>query len=147
MPLLTEVDPRYFQRDQQRRFAELRTTCRLKDASFRHEAEVRLFVRLGEEACTPHVLETRALLDPNHQYHSLLGENLRFWGFISSASVPLREFAPCPDDLVQTVALDPRCPKHKATFMREWFADHGIPVVESECFGYLPDSFEVYPEW
>jgi len=147
MPLLTEVGPRYFKREQQRRFTELRTTCRLKDTSFAHEAEVRLIVRLGEETCSPGILEWQALLDPNHQYHSVLKDDLRSWGSVSSASLPLREFVPCPRDLVHTVAIDPRCPSHKATFMREWFRNHGIPVVESTCFGYLPDSFEVYPEW
>lgn len=147
MPLIGEVDPRYYLREQQRRFSELRTTCRLKDTSFEHEAEVRLFVRLGEETCSTAVLEDRELLDPSHQYHSVLKENLRVWGFVSSASLPLQEFAPCSEDLVETVAIDPRCPPHKADFMRRWFQNHGIRIVQSTCFGYLPDSFELYPEW
>lgn len=147
MPQLTQIDPRYYQREQQRRFTELRTTCRLKDTSFQHEAEVRLSIRLGEEACSSHVLEDRALLDPSHQYHELLTENLRAWGFISSVSLPPREFASCSADLIDTVAIDPRCPVHKAEFIRNWFIAQGVAVVESECFGYLPDSFEVYPEW
>src|SRR5690606_39303589 len=43
-PGLTEINPRYWEREEQRRFFDVRTTCRLKDASFSHEAEVRLSV-------------------------------------------------------------------------------------------------------
>lgn len=147
MPTLSEVDPRYYLREQQRSFTELRNTCRLKDTSFQHEAEVRLSVRLGEEICSDIILNDQAHLDPNHKYHSLLKEDLNAWGFVSSASLPLREFAECSPDLIDTVAIDPRCPSHKAEFIRNWFMNHGISVVKSECFGYLPDSFSVYPEW
>ncbi|WP_180127175.1 DUF2971 domain-containing protein [Rhodoferax sp. BLA1] len=147
LPLFNDVDPRYYQREQQRRFSELRTTCRLKDKSFEHEDEVRLFVRLGEEVCSTSVLEDQAYLDPNHKYHLVLKEDLKAWGFVKLGKLPLREFAPCSEDLVETVAIDPRCPPHKADFMRRWFQNYGVRIVESACFGYLPDSFEVYPEW
>jgi len=147
MPYLTDIDPKYLLRQQQRLVPGLGTTCGLKDQSFKHEAEVRLTVRLGEEKCEPWVLDKRALLDPNHQYHSILKGDLRAWRFVSTLSLPEREFVTCPANLIDTVAIDPRCPTHKADFMRLWFKEHNIPVVESNCFGYIPDSFDVYPEW
>lgn len=135
MPQLSQIDPRYFQREQQRRFTELSTTCRFKDISFKHEAEVRLSIRLAEETCTPHVLKDRALLDPSHEHHEVLKFQLGVWGFISSASLPTHEFASCSVHLGDTVAIDPRCPVHKAEFIRNWFTAQGVAVVESECFG------------
>lgn len=147
IPKFTEIDPKYYLREQQRQFTELRTTCRLKDISFKHEAEVRLTIRIGEEDCSLDILEDKAQLDPNHPHHKLLLEHLKLWGSVSSINLPQREFVPCPTDLIETVAIDPRCPIHKAEFIRNWFISHGITIVESDCFGYVPDSFEVYPEW
>lgn len=146
-PKPTQIDPSFYKREEQRRLTDLRATCRLKDISFQHEAEVRLSIRLGEEVCTSQILENRGRLDPSHKYHVVLKDQLRAWSFISSIALPPREFAPCAVDLIDTVAIDPRCPAHKATFIRNWFVEHGITVVESESFGYLPDSLEVYPEW
>lgn len=145
MPPINEVDPRYWQREDQRRFRELSSTCRLKDSSFSHEAEVRLSVRLGEECCTESMFEEQHWLDPEHQFHILIREHLRSWGWVSTADLPEREFVDCPSNLIDTVAIDPRCPGHKASFMTEWFRAHGIQVVNSTCFGYLPESFSVFP--
>lgn len=146
MPQLNEVSLRYWQREQQRSFNELRLTCSLKDNSFEHEAEVRLAVRLGEEPCESGVFNEQAWLDPSHQYHGLVKDHMRLWGFVRKTSLPEREFVTCPTELVESVALDPRCPSHKAAFMKDWFLKHGIPVVQSTCFGYLPDTFDVFPE-
>lgn len=146
MPDLMDVDPRYYQRENQRRFVELETTFNLKDSSFQHEAEVRLAVRLGEETCSKAVLEKRALLNPSHQYHSIMKEYLRAWGYVTSDALPEREFVSCPADLIESVAVDPRCPPHKAEFIRDWFEKGGMSIVKSDCFGYIPDSFSIYPE-
>lgn len=146
MPDLMDVDPRYYQREKQRRLIELETTFNLKDSSFKHEAEVRLAVRLGEENCSKVVLEERVMLNPNHQYHSIGKEILRAWGYVTSDALPEREFVSCPADLIESVAVDPRCPPHKAEFIREWFEKGGVSIVQSECFGYIPDSFSVYPD-
>lgn len=146
MPTPQEINPRYWEREQQRRLSELRTTCTLKDASFAHEAEVRLTVRLGEEPCHQIVLDRELpLLDPAHEYHTLLASDLKAWGWVKTSSIPEREFAPCAASLIDSVAIDPRCPPHKAAFMRRWFEEHGIAVGNSTCFGYLPDSFSVFP--
>ncbi len=147
MPTLNNVDPRYWQRQDQRRFNELRTTCRLKDSSFSHEGEVRLNVSLGEETCTASMFEEQAWLDPSHQYHSLIRQQLKAWAWVSTASTPEREFVDCPSTLIETVAIDPRCPTHKAAFMRDWFQARGVRLVNSTCFGYLPNSFTVFPDW
>lgn len=146
MPKINEVSSRYWQREQQRKFNELHLTCSLKDSSFGHEAEVRLAVRLGEEPCGSGIFDEQIWLDPSHQYHHLLKDHIRFWGFVRKTPLPEREFVACPSDLVDSVALDPRCPAHKAAFMKKWFLDHGVPVAQSTCFGYLPDTFEVFPE-
>ena len=57
------------------------------------------------------------------------------------------EFATCSSTFIRTVAIDPSCPEHMASFMRDWFANRSIPVIRSECFGYLPDQFHSFPEW
>ena len=145
LPNLTEIDPRYWQRDRQRRFNTLRTTCSLKDFSFQHEAEIRLAVRLGEETFTEDMLQEQAFEDPSHRYHELFNDHLKCWSFVKSTTVPEREFADCQDSFVESVEIDPRCPTHKADFMKAWFAEHGIRIVGSSCFGYLPDSFTIYP--
>lgn len=146
LPEFKEINPRYWQREEQRRFEFLRTTCSLKDNSFEHEAEVRLAVRLGEEPCGEGVFEEQAMLYPSHQYHHLVKDHMRFWGFVRQTSLPDREFVACPTDLVESVAIDPRCPPHKAIFMKNWFQGHAIPVVQSTCFGYIPDTFEIFPD-
>lgn len=85
-------------------------------------------------------------LDPNHGYHPYLKETLNTFDLLKADSIPNYTFPNCPNDFVDTVAIDPRCPKHKAQFMKNWFESKGIQVVKSNCFGYLPDTFEVYPE-
>jgi len=146
-PTLTQIDPIFYEREEQRRLTDFKTTCLLKDVSFQHEAEVRLSIRLGEEICTAEMLESQVCLDPRHKYHAVLKDRLHAWSFVSSTPLPPREFASCTGQLVDTVAIDPRCPAHKSKFIRTWFAEKGITVVESESFGYLPSSFEVYPKW
>lgn len=145
LPRFMDVDPRYWQREQQRKLIELRETCNLKDLSFQYEEEVRLSVRLGEEICLKRMFDEIAYLDPTHQYHSI--STLSSWGLVKSASIPEREFVICPANLVETVALDPRCSPHKTSFIRDWFQNHNVPIVESNCFGYIPNSFSTYPEW
>lgn len=142
IPPWTQLDSRYYQREKNRRLIEVGTTCRLKDISFQHEGEVRLSVRLGEEPCSSKLLEYRSLLNPSHPYHEVL-EFLKMTGFVIAKSLPPREFAQCPSNLIDTVAIDPRCPPHKAEFMRNWFITQGVAVVESESFGYIPDLFDL----
>jgi hypothetical protein len=146
-PVGAEMDARYWQREEQRRFAELQKTCQLKDSSFSHEAEVRLSVRLGEEVFTERALDDQELLDPTHQYHRVLKGDLMAWGWVNTVQIPEREFVDCPIDLIESVAIDPRCPPHKANFMSSWFRERGVRLENSTCFGYLPDTFSAFPEW
>jgi hypothetical protein len=139
-------DSNYWQRERQRRFVELQTSCSLKDISFQHEKEIRLAVRLGEEPYHPSVLKEQELLNPSHPHSSALKPLLNVWGFVRQVEIPEREFVSCPRDLIESVALDPRCPPHKAAFMKSWFEGQGVPVVQSTCFGYLPASFDVFPD-
>lgn len=145
-PTITEVNPRYWEREEQRRFSQLRTTCRLKDESYRHEAEVRLNVRLGEENFSQAELDRQAMHDPAHQYHGIIKQDLKLWGWIATVPIPEREFIDCSTDLVESIAIDPRCPPHKAHFIAAWFRERGIRVVNSTSFGYLPDTFSAFPE-
>jgi hypothetical protein len=146
-PTITDVNPRYWKREEQRRFSELRTTCRLKDSSFSHEAEVRLNVRLGEENFSQAALDSQAMHDPAHKCHVSLKHYLEAWGWMATVPIPEREFIDCSTDLVESIAIDPRCPPHKAHFIGAWFRERGIRVVNSTCFGYLPDTFSAFPEW
>lgn len=156
MPAINFTDPKYWQREQQRKFVELQTSCSLKDVSFQHESEVRLSVRIGEEYCRESVFRLHKILnelqlpdssDPYRSalYRTALKSDLNYWGFVKQPDVPAREFVTCPADLIDSVAIDPRCPPHKAAFMQAWFEQHGVSVVQSTCFGYLPASFSVFP--
>lgn len=124
---------------------ELREIGRLKDISFKHEEEIRLIVRLGEEMCTKSVVDYSYYADPLHEYHLAYVGDMEAWGYVKNTDIPPREFVCCPSDLIETVAIDPRCPQHKSDFMRSWFDEHKIKVVKSNCFGYIPDELEVFP--
>ncbi|MDO6487120.1 DUF2971 domain-containing protein [Colwellia sp. 6_MG-2023] len=145
-PTLDEVNPRYWEREEQRNIKELQTNCNLKDNSFKHEDEVRLSVRLAEANCDDNLLKLREYYDPNNKYHSIMKRRLKSHEFgIKLASFD-REYVKCPENLVSSVALDPRCPPHKALFIKNWFREQNIPIIESMCFGYLPNYFDVFPE-
>lgn len=115
-------------------------TCRIKDSSFQHEDEVRAAVRISE--ALPDAYGSwlfPALRDrlPNkyHMARTAIGQ----WRPVQSVELPERISVKVPSDFIQSVAVDPRCPEHKAAFIRRFFADHEIPVVVSSCFGYIPD--------
>jgi len=52
---------------------------------------------------------------------------------------------PLQAGFVTEVTIDPRCPQHKEQFMRNYFEDLGIRVVESNCFGHAAGHFVVTP--
>jgi hypothetical protein len=91
------------------------------------------------------LLDWREYLDTNHQYHSLLKQGMTIWGLVLNTQIPKYDFATCPSDFIESIAIDPRCPPHKKQFMREWFTSNGISVVESRCFGYIPAALEIFP--
>ena len=124
---------------------QLKEIGSLKDLSLKHEEEIRLIVRLGEEVCTKYICEHSLLANPDHEYHKAYNFYMEAWGNVKNSQIPEREFIECSSDFIETVAIDPRCPKHKFDFMAEWFNAHKIKMVKSECFGYLPDHFEVFP--
>ena len=68
------------------------------------------------------------------------------FGEVTSLHTPEFDFAPCPADFIESVAIDPRCPPHKSDFMRRWFEQRGIRVVQSKCFGYLADDLDLFSE-
>tara|TARA_R110000868_G_scaffold96630_3_gene265909 strand:+ start:211 stop:687 length:477 start_codon:yes stop_codon:yes gene_type:complete len=146
-PTLNKVDKRYYEREEAREMASLRSTCRLKDTSFEHEKEVRVIVRLGETKLVDALLEDKELANPSHKYHKqLFGKNLDLLEYISRNELPLREFVQTDSMIINSVAIDPRSPPHKDKFMREWFQERSIPQVKSKCFGYVTDNFTVFPD-
>lgn len=137
----------FFEREKHRRIFTSGDACLLKDISFDHEKEIRIVIRLGEETCHEQTLKLKEFIDPSHPYHILIKGDLNLFGNIKTANVPKKEFISCPDDFIEAVTIDPRCPAHKEAFMRNWFEGHGIQVIKSDCFGYLPKMFHVYPSW
>lgn len=133
-------------REQRRRLPELRESGYLKDDSFKHEEEIRVLVRLGQELCTEHTLGLADLFEQSDEHRKYLKDRMSVWSYLEATDVPERAFVDCADDFVETVAIDPRCPPHKAAFMRKWFETNGIRVEESNCFGYLPSGFDVFPD-
>ncbi|GAB3387199.1 DUF2971 domain-containing protein [Massilia agri] len=143
--IFSAANLRYFQREEKRRIFLQRSPFLFKDESFQHEEEVRLVVKIGETVWTKELQEEQTCFSPGHEYFDAAKMSLTFWGEVRSTPLPSREYASC-GNLVKSVAIDPRCPPHKAKFMRQWFLENGIPVAESTCFGYLPSRFEEFPE-
>ena len=93
----------------------------LKDEAFKHEGEVRGIVTCG--VATP-----------------------------SGSSVPFTNSAPwlngnhvyvdIPDDFVESVAIDPRCPPYKREVIENYLRDHDLSLARSRAFGYLPDELD-----
>jgi hypothetical protein len=143
LPSFRDHNARVWQRREQSELKDLANKFNYKDLSFQHEAEVRVIAQLGEIICEKLVLEVKEPLNSNYPY---LKEYLDACNVLKANSLPNFILSSCPNDFVETVAIDPRCPKHKALFMKNWFTSKGIQVVDSDCFGYIPDTFEVYPE-
>lgn len=145
LPSPTEVDPRYWKREEQRQLRELTSAFALKDTSFEHEKEVRLVARMGELRVSQTMLDILALPDSEPMKTSVLRRYLQSVPPISESTVPSHLTVRVPDALIESVAIDPRCAPHRAAFIERWFQERGIPVCKSSCFGYLPSKFEVFP--
>ena len=46
------------------------------------------------------------------------------------------------DDFIDSVAIDPRCPKDKRKIIEDYLRDHNIALSLSRAFGYLPDELD-----
>lgn len=146
-PPFYEVSTNYWKREKQRQFKEIRMTCNLKDKSFEHEAEIRVALRLGRDTLFKNTYDSKEFMHPDHEHHRTFIANIEAFALINEECVPPREFIDCPDDFIDSIAIDPRCPIHKATFMKDWFEPQNVKIVKSSCFGYLADTFEAFPEW
>jgi len=137
-------------RERARELTLLKSRCCLKDISFEHEKEVRVIVRLGDAWLVDALIEEHALKDPSQSNHRLLSggllEYLEYLEEVKDTTLPKREFVSTTEGLVNSVAIDPRCPEHKADFIRNWLKQHNVPVVKSKCFGFIPDNLEIFPE-
>jgi len=143
--LHTDIPANYYKRKMQRRIITSARSCSLKDHSFEHEKEVRVTIRLGETKCDARLLELKASIGISDEHNDDVKSILSCLSNIKTVHIPEKEYIECPNNLIETVAIDPRCPPHKEAFMRRWFEEHGIAVVKSHCFGYLPTLFDVYP--
>jgi hypothetical protein len=142
---LGDIPARFLEREKRRRIFTSADECSLKDNSFDHEKEVRIVIILGEEACNERILELQEVIDKGPEHQEVIKTVLRSLGNIKTFQPPEREFIDCPENFIETVAIDPRCPAHKEKFIRNWFEGHGVEVVKSNCFGYLSKLFDVYP--
>lgn len=129
----------------------------LKDASFAHEAEIRLILE-----CVPYTVQTLQIAA-----RDMASMNERFptnpspehdKGMLRYARANLREEAlkrgiqcsdsialPLPIGSIFEVCIDPRCRAHKRHFMKQYFDQLGVKVVESDCFGYAGHSLSMLP--
>jgi hypothetical protein len=93
----------------------------LKDKAFIHEGEIRGIVICGlaapSESKAPFT-DSAPWLDGDHVYVDI------------------------PDDFVESVAIDPRCPRYKREIIEGYLRDHNISIALSRAFGYLPDELD-----
>lgn len=95
----------------------------LKDKAFSHEGEIRGIVTCGSAIPSgsngPFTFADSApWLDSDHVYVAI------------------------PDDFVESVAIDPRCPQYKREIIKGYLRDHNIPLALSRAFGYLPEEMD-----
>ena len=93
----------------------------LKDKAYGHEGEIRGIVQCG--CMTPSeskgsYMDLAPWLDGNQVYVDV------------------------PDDFVDAVAIDPRCPRYKREIIEGFLRDQKISSVQSKAFGYLPDELD-----
>lgn len=134
------------------------TGLALKDASFAHEAEVRLILTYA-----PYTPETLAIAsndlkrmaerddtdanDPGYERSMLLYAR----AILREEALKLR--LPCKDSIalplfprfISEVTIDPRCSAHKRRFMESYFKNLGVQIAESTCFGHAANHFSVKP--
>jgi hypothetical protein len=108
----------------------------IKDVSYQHECEVRATVAVGSAE-----LNEKSLAS----VHGLLEQSPKLVNFLSAfftnsgfASYPKEIFVPVPDDFVESVRIDPRCPSHKISYIKRFSGEHRVPILEATSFGYLP---------
>ena len=95
----------------------------LKDEAYIHEQEIRGIVTCGSVipsgSTGPYKFTDSApWLDGDHVY------------------VDIR------DDFIDSVAIDPRCPKYKREIIENYLRDRDISLSLSRAFGYLPDEID-----
>lgn len=91
----------------------------LKDKAYIHEDEIRGIVTCGlatpSEPKAPFA-DSAPWLDGNHVYVDIHG------------------------NFVESVAIDPRCPRYKREIIEGYLRDNNISLAPSRAFGYLPDE-------
>ena len=93
----------------------------LKDKAYIHESEIRGIVTCGlatpSEPKTPFT-DSAPWLDGDQVYVDI------------------------PDDFVDSVAIDPRCPPRKRKIIEGYLRDNNISLAQSQAFGYLPNEID-----
>lgn len=106
----------------------------VKDYSYRHEEEVRLILRIGENKITKEFVD----LCCGRECHSedvFTRLRLKYW--IDNLVPNPYEFVTVDDIVLDSVSIDPRCPIHKLEFITNYFSSLGIKITKSKCFNYL----------
>lgn len=93
----------------------------LKDKAYIHEGEIRGIISCGLAASS----ESHGSLTDSAPW--LDGDHV---------------FVDIPDDFVESVAIDPRCPRYKREIIEGYLRDHNISLALSRAFGYLPDEVD-----
>lgn len=93
----------------------------LKDEAYIHESEIRGIVTCG--VATPAdskggFTDSAPWLDGNHLYVDI------------------------PEGFIESVAIDPRCPRYKREIIEGYLRDHNVTLATSGAFGYLPDEID-----
>lgn len=93
----------------------------LKDEAYKHEGEIRGVVicsLASPSGSTGSFTESAPWLDGDYMYVDI------------------------PGDFVESVAIDPRCPRYKREIIEEYLRDQNISLDTSRAFGYLPDELD-----
>jgi hypothetical protein len=105
---------------------EILESFTLKDIAYKHEEEIRGIVTCGSAISTGSngsIADSAPWLDGDHLYLDV------------------------PSDFIESVAIDPRCPRYKREIIEGYLRDHNIFINTSKAFGYLPDDVDfVTPE-
>ena len=95
----------------------------LKDEAYEHEDEIRGIVTCGTAipsgSSGPFTFSNSApWLDGSHVYVDI------------------------PDGFIESITIDPRCPKHKRETIEKYVSDHNISISISHAFGYLLNEID-----
>lgn len=109
----------------------------LKDISFKHEEEIRVYIPIIESKLDQHFLDV--IRKNNHE----VNKRDKPFNHINK-KLPERLFVNSPDDFIVSIAVDPRAPEHKKSFIENYFHKLDISITQSKCFRNAVPFIDVY---